>query len=77
MNRGPRDDRSGQPGVGHRSLTTTLSRWAAAAGAFLIGYGIHATGSLALPLSLTAVVFLLGIALIRTAPETRDQELPA
>jgi hypothetical protein len=36
------------------ALTTTLSRWVAAAGTFLIGYGIHGTGSLTIPLSLTA-----------------------
>ncbi len=59
------------------ALTTTLSRWVAAAGTFLIGYGIHATGSLALPLSLTAVVFVIGMALVRLAPETRGNPLPA
>ncbi|MEU0964715.1 MFS transporter [Streptomyces sp. NPDC005917] len=59
------------------ALTTTVSRWVAAAGTFLIGYGIHATGSLTLPLSLTAVVFAIGIGLVRLAPETRDQALPS
>src|SRR5690242_12766085 len=58
------------------ALTTTFSRWVAAAGTFLIGYGIHATGSLALPLTLTAVVFAIGAACVRLAPETRDQALP-
>ncbi|MFF4258691.1 MFS transporter [Streptomyces sp. NPDC001663] len=58
------------------ALTTTFSRWVAAAGTFLIGYGIHATGSLALPLSLTALVFVLGMGLVRLAPETRGQKLP-
>jgi MFS family permease len=59
------------------ALTTTLSRWVAAAGTFLIGYGIHSTGSLAVPLSLTAVVFLIGIPLVVLVPETRGHELPA
>lgn len=59
------------------AFTTTFSRWVAAAGTFLIGYGIHATGSLTLPLSLTAVVFAIGIALVRCAPETRDRALPS
>ena len=59
------------------ALTTTFSRWVAAAGTFLIGYGIHATGSLSVPLSLTAVVFAVGTLLVRLAPETRDQALPA
>ncbi|MGW5658839.1 MFS transporter [Streptomyces sp. NPDC003758] len=59
------------------ALTTTFSRWVAAACTFLIGYGIHATGSLSVPLSLTAVVFAVGTLLVRLAPETRDQALPA
>ncbi|HZA10209.1 MFS transporter [Mycobacterium sp.] len=58
------------------AFTTTFSRWFAAAGTFLIGYGIHATGSLAIPISLTAVVFALGIVMVRLAPETRGQPLP-
>ena len=58
------------------AFTTTLSRWVAAIGTFLIGYGIHATGSLTVPISLTAVVFILGIAAVRVAPETRGQVLP-
>ncbi|WBO61817.1 MFS transporter [Streptomyces camelliae] len=59
------------------ALTTTFSRWVAAAGTFLIGYGIHATGSLTVPLTLTAVVFVIGMGLVRLAPETRDQPLPS
>jgi MFS family permease len=58
------------------AFTTTLSRWVAAVGTFLIGYGIHATGSLTVPISLTAVVFIFGIAMVRLAPETRGQALP-
>jgi MFS family permease len=58
------------------AFTTTFSRWVAAAGTFLIGYGIHAAGSLTLPLTLTAVVFVVGIGLVRLAPETRGQALP-
>ncbi|WP_055556705.1 MFS transporter [Streptomyces sp. NBRC 110028] len=59
------------------AFTTTFSRWVAAAGTFLIGYGIHSTGSLTLPLSLTAVVFVFGMGLVRLAPETRGKSLPA
>jgi MFS family permease len=58
------------------AVTTTFSRFFAAVGTFLIGYGIHVTGSLAIPISLTAVVFVLGIAMVRLAPETRGQTLP-
>jgi MFS-type transporter involved in bile tolerance (Atg22 family) len=58
------------------AFTTTVSRWVAAAGTFLIGYGIKATGSLSWPLSLTAVVFVIGLALVALAPETRATTLP-
>jgi MFS family permease len=58
------------------AFTTTLSRWLAAAGTFVIGYGIHTIGSLGIPISLTAVVFALGIAMVRLAPETNGQSLP-
>ncbi|WP_327099065.1 MFS transporter [Nocardia vinacea] len=58
------------------AFTTTFSRWFAAAGTFLIGYGIHETGSLTIPLSATALVFVLGIGLVRAAPETRGTTLP-
>jgi hypothetical protein len=58
------------------AFTTTFSRWFAAAGTFLIGYGIHETGSLTIPLSATALVFVLGIGLVRAAPETRGGTLP-
>ncbi|MFB6677310.1 MFS transporter [Streptomyces sp. NPDC056390] len=59
------------------AFTTTFSRWVAAGGTFLIGYGIHATGSLTLPLTLTAAVFVIGMLLVRLAPETRSTALPA
>ncbi|MGA5508179.1 hypothetical protein [Streptomyces umbrinus] len=59
------------------ALTTTFSRWFAAVGTFLIGYGIHATCSLTIPLTLTAVVFVIGMGLVRLAPETRGKPLPA
>ncbi|MEU1183264.1 hypothetical protein ABZ464_37630 [Streptomyces sp. NPDC005820] len=58
------------------AFTTNFSRWFAAAGTFLIGYGIHAAGSLTLPLSLTAVVFVLAMGLVRLAPEIRGEALP-
>jgi MFS family permease len=59
------------------AFTTTVSRWVAAVGTFLVGYGIHATGSLALPLAATAIPFVVGILLVRFAPETRGESLPA
>jgi MFS family permease len=59
------------------AFTTTMSRWVAAAGTFLIGYGIHATGSLSVPLALTAIPFFAGVAVVRLARETRGQALPS
>lgn len=58
------------------AVNTTLSRWAAAAGTFLIGYGIHASGSLTIPLTATAAVFVIGLGLVVLAPETNGQALP-
>ncbi len=58
------------------AVTTTLSRWVAAAGTFAVGYAIHASGSLALPLASTAIPFVVGIVLVRMAVETRGQPLP-
>lgn len=58
------------------AFTTTVSRWVAAIGTFLVGFGIHATGSLAIPLAATALPFVAGVLLVRMAPETRGQPLP-
>ncbi|PJN11952.1 hypothetical protein CG723_14140 [Streptomyces sp. CB01635] len=57
------------------AFTTAFSRWVAAGGTFLIGYGTHATGSLTLPL--TAAVFVISMLLVRLAPETRSTALPS
>lgn len=59
------------------AFVTTVSRWVAAAGTFLIGYGIHVSGSLTLPLAGTAIPFVLGIALSFFTTETKGQSLPA
>ncbi|MFF4356742.1 MFS transporter [Streptomyces sp. NPDC001604] len=58
------------------AFATTLSRLAAAVGTLLIAWGISATGSLSLPLALTAVPFIAGIFLVRLVPETQGQSLP-
>jgi hypothetical protein len=57
------------------AFCTTMSRFLAAGGTFLIGYGI-ATEGIALPLALTAIPFLLAFWLLRLSPETRGQALP-
>jgi MFS family permease len=58
------------------AVNTALSRWVAAGGTFLIGYGIHATGSLTIPLTATGAVFVAGLGLVTLAPETNGQPLP-
>jgi MFS-type transporter involved in bile tolerance (Atg22 family) len=58
------------------ALTTTLARWVAAGGTFLVGYAIRATGSLEIPLTLTAIVFAIGVGLLGFVPETRGTALP-
>lgn len=46
------------------------------AGTFLVGWGINNVSSAALPLALTAIPFLVGLVLVRQAPETRGTALP-
>lgn len=57
------------------AFITTMCRWVGAVGTFLIGFGIHLMGSLAVPLTLTAVPFLLG-AILPMAIETKGAPLP-
>ena len=57
------------------AFSTTMSRFLAAGGTFLIGYGI-ATMGISRPLALTAVPFLLAFFLLRFSPETRGEVLP-
>lgn len=58
------------------AFCTTMSRFLAAGGTFLIGWGIAAAHTIGLPLALTAIPFVFGLLLIRLAPETRGQVLP-
>jgi MFS family permease len=58
------------------AFCTTMSRFVAAAGTFLIGYAIASAHTIGWPLALTAVPFLLGLWLVYLAPETKGQALP-
>ncbi|HVB34309.1 MAG TPA: MFS transporter [Patescibacteria group bacterium] len=58
------------------AFCTTMSRFIAAAGTFLVGYAISQAHTIGYPLALTALPFLLGIWLCYLAPETRGQTLP-
>lgn len=58
------------------AFCTTMSRFVAAAGTFVVGYAISEAQTIGWPLALTAVPFVLGIWLAYLAPETRGQSLP-
>ena len=58
------------------AFATSASRFIAAGGTFLVGWGIAWFGSASIPLSLTAVPFLVGFILVRLAPEMRGEALP-
>jgi MFS family permease len=59
------------------AFATTFSRFVAAVGTFVIGWAIGATHTIGLPLAWTAAPFLVGLALVWSAPETRGKPLPA
>lgn len=58
------------------AFCTTMSRFIAAAGTFLIGYAISEAHTIGWPLALTAVPFVFGIGLAYLAPETKGEILP-
>ncbi len=58
------------------AFCTTMSRFIAAAGTFLVGYAIAKAGTLGWPLALTGLPFLIGIWLCYLGPETKGQPLP-
>jgi MFS family permease len=58
------------------AFCTTLSRFIAAAGTFLVGYAISTAHTIGRPLALTALPFAVGIWLCYFAPETKGKPLP-
>lgn len=58
------------------AFCTTISRFVAAAGTFVVGFAISQANTLGRPLALTALPFVLGIGLCYLAPETKAQVLP-
>jgi MFS family permease len=58
------------------AFCTTMSRFVAAVGTFLIGYAISSAHTIGWPLALTAVPFVIGLWLAYLAPETKGQVLP-
>jgi MFS family permease len=59
------------------AFCTTMSRFMAAAGTFVIGWAISAAQTAGWPLALTAIPFVIGLLLIPMATETKNQVLPA
>ncbi len=59
------------------AFVTSIGRFVGAGVNFLIGAGVHAYGSIGVPVAATALAFLIGLALLPLCVETRDQILPA
>ena len=58
------------------AFTTSFGRLVGAGVNFLLGWAIQREGSLGLPVAWTAAAFLLGLAIVPLALETRGQSLP-
>ena len=59
------------------AFTTSFGRLIGAGVNFLLGWAVHQYGSLGLPVATTAAVFLVGLAVVPFAVETRGEKLPA
>jgi MFS family permease len=59
------------------ALITNFGRFAAAGFTFLVGAGIRHFGSMGTPVGLTALAFVLGLALLPMGIETKGKPLPA
>lgn len=59
------------------AFATSFGRFAAAGITFLVGAGVARLHTIGTPVALTSIAFLLGLALIPLAEETRGKELPA
>jgi hypothetical protein len=59
------------------SFTCNVGRFVGAGVTYLVGAGVQHFQSLGIPVALTAVVFLIGLAFLPLAEETRGKPLPA
>ncbi len=59
------------------AFATSFGRFLAAGITFLVGAGVSRMHTIGTPVAWTSVAFLVGIALLRWAEETRGKELPA
>jgi MFS family permease len=59
------------------AFVSSVGRFAGVAMVFLLGEGISSYGSLGVPVAVTALVFVLGLAILPIAVETKGKPLPA
>jgi MFS family permease len=59
------------------AFTTNIGRFAAAGFTFLVGSGVRHYGSLGVPVGLTGLAFVVGLALLPWGVETKGKPLPA
>lgn len=59
------------------AFATSFGRFVAAGVTFLVGAGVARMGTIGTPVAITSVAFLLGLALLPLAVETRGQPLPS
>jgi MFS family permease len=59
------------------AFTTSIGRFIGAGITFLVGAGVSHFGTIGIPVAITSVAFLIGLALIPFGEETRGQPLPA
>ncbi len=59
------------------AFTTNIGRFAAAGFTFLVGSGVRHYGSLGVPVGLTGLAFVVGLALLPLGVETKGKPLPA
>jgi MFS family permease len=58
------------------AFTTSLGRFAAAGVTFLVGAGVERFHSIGVPIALTSIAFIAGLALVPFGVETKGQPLP-
>jgi MFS family permease len=59
------------------AFATSFGRFIAAGVTFVVGAGVSRMGTIGVPVALTSIAFLAGLALLPWAEETRGKELPA
>jgi MFS family permease len=59
------------------AFVSSVGRFVGVAMVFMVGAGVAAYGSLGVPVALTAVAFIIGLAILPLAEETRGKALPA